>query len=175
MGINKNLIAAAASIEWAGVEAATVRGLTPQDFSAILVAEGLTIAEMFTESDVLDMSNLDMTNQAQIADRLMSQGGPLLMTLANHAPSLLARIIAVAADEEDIETATKYIAVNFSLPLQFECLAQIAYMTFNGPEGFRRFVGNVMVLVNTVQAMTSTDNKPRLIESTHSDAGSVTH
>lgn len=175
MGINRALTAASHDVTWNGEQATTVRGLTPQDFSAILVAEGLTIAEFFTNSERVNLRGINLQDTDQVASALQSQGGPLLMSLASHAPSVLARIIAVASDEEDIEEATAHVAVNFSAPLQFECLAQIARMTFNGPEGFRLFVGNVMTLVQSVRAMTSTSGAPRSLEARSSASGSAPH
>ena len=167
MGINRTITAARASVKWNGEEAAVVRGLTPADVSNILVMEGENLIALIKAFDTMDTGNVDFKNTEAVADMIMGKATPLLTSLANDAPRFLAAIIAVAArdKEDDLEELTSFVEENFTLALQFECLKDIARMTFIGPEGFRLFVGNVSALASTVAGMTSASksNKNRMI------------
>lgn len=171
MALNKALRLAKSAVEWNGEQAAEVRGLTPADVVSILTTEGDSVLGMFEAFEKIDLKGIDTKDTAAVADRLLSEGPAFLMGLAAKAPMLLARLIAVASLEEgdDLDENSAFVHDNFSLPLQFECIRHVCIQTFAGPEGFRMFLGNVMALVGTVDALTSAN--PKQNERSSSDAG----
>jgi len=174
VSINKLFLNAKQKVLWNGQEAAEVRGLTPDDFANILVVDGETLDGALQAFDSLDLAGVNPRDSNSVADAVMSQGPKVLVAVANKAPGIIARIIAVAADDNTPE-AIEAIRTGFPLPLQFEILRQISIQTFAGPEGFRLFVGNVAALVGTVGAMTSAKSMTRTPspqpEVDHSDDG----
>lgn len=164
MAINKSFGNTKTPVMWNGEEALSVRGLTPDDITKVLILEGENIADLFGTATAVDLSGVNTRDTEQLADWLMAKAPTLLMALANKSPTLLARILAVSAmeGEDDLEESAEYIRSNFTLPLQFEAAVRIAALTFAGPEGFRLFVGNVMALVETVAALTSVKTKPMI-------------
>jgi hypothetical protein len=163
MGINRNTASLSKSVSWDGNEVAVVRGLTPSNIADILIQEGESLIDLFNAFEKLDTKGVDMKDNEAVATMIMEKAVPMLATLAKDAPRFLAAIIAVAASSKDDDVAadTDFIAENFSLPLQFECLKEIARMTFVGPDGFRLFLGNVSALASTVAAMTSAPGKTK--------------
>lgn len=152
MGINKNIVSKEVAVVWGGGEVATIRALTPNAISTILVKEGQGLIDLFKAFEDMDFKNVDLNNTDAVAEMVMSRAPEFLMKVANDAPRFLATVIAVATGEED---EVDFVQKEFSFPLQFECLMQIASATFVGPEAFKAFLGNVAALASTVTAMTS--------------------
>lgn len=153
MGINKSLALATASVEWNGEEAAKVRGLSPADIGTIIAVHGEDIFEAFLSLDEFD--SLRVGSVEDVADKLMADGPKIIGKMSTAMPRLIAFVIACAADaKDDVESIEPW-----PLPLQFDCLVQIARLTFVGPEGFRVFVGNVQALVASIGAMTNAKGK----------------
>lgn len=159
MAIKKSFAMHGAPVQWGGEEAATVRGLSPNDITDIVLAEGEGILELFGLRDSIDLKGVDLKDSEAVADVLMAQGPQALIQVAQKLPLLLARIIAVAADENNEDQIIE-ISKAWPLPLQFEALAVIARMTFMGPEGFRAFVGNVSTLLSSLSAITNVKTIP---------------
>lgn len=176
MAISKSFKMHGHSVQWNGEEAATVRGLTPNDITKILLAEGEGVLGLFGLRDEIDLKGVDLKDTNAVADVLMEQGPNVLIRAASTMPLLIARIIGVAGDDDSDETVFQ-IATTWPLPLQFEILGQIARMTFVGPEGFRQFLGNVSTLMKSLGAITNVKNpSPRPGQEPESkvlDAGSL--
>lgn len=152
MAINRGIKNVRDRVLWNGEEAATVRGLTPNDVAQLLADQGRGVHVMLEASETFTFSDIDLHNKDQVADRIMEEAPRLLVHLANHLPDFLAKLIAVAAEGDDEDA--DFIRDNWSLPLQYEALRKIAVQTFSGPEGFRMFVGNVLALAETVKSLT---------------------
>ena len=143
-------------IHWQGDVVATVRAVTPADLAAILVEVGEDIGALFDLND--DVKRIDITtkDKAALADQILSKWPSLLNAVSIHFPNLIAKIIARAADEPD---AWEMVNADYSVVLQMDILAEIARLTFNDPEGFRRFVGNVLALVDLTGTLTGAGKK----------------
>lgn len=157
-------------ITWQGEVVASVRGLTPADVTAILVSVGEDLAGLFSLAEELDDVKLNPANADALADQLMQQWPKLVTAVGSHLPNVLAKLIASAADDAD---AWEMVRDHYSFVLQFEILAEIAKLTFNEPEAFRRFVGNALLLVDLGGTLTSGSKKrPKtLAVQPSSDAG----
>ena len=143
-------------INWQGEVVATVRGLTPADLAAILVSVGEDLAGLFSLAEEVDGMKLEVKDAGRLADQLLEQWPKIVTAVGSHLPNVLAQLIANAADAPD---EWEMVRDHYSFVLQFEALAEIAKLTFNDPEGFRRFVGNVLLLVDLGGTLTSGGNK----------------
>lgn len=143
-------------IPWQGEVVATVRGLSPADVTAILVSVGEDLAGLFSLAEDIDAMKLDVSNADALADQFTQQWPKIVASIGTHLPNLLAQLIARAADDAD---AWEMVRDHYSFVLQFDILAEIAKLTFNEPEGFRRFVGNVLLLVDLAGTLTSGSKK----------------
>lgn len=149
MGINKELALHSVPVMWNGQEAARLRGLNPTDILKLLAKEGNAVDVGLSAVDGFDLSDVDTQDKAALAEAIIERAPKFLMTLSNQVPGFLAGLIAVAADDPGSE---EYVQ-GWPLGLQFEALSTISRMTFNGPEGFAVFVGNVVALLGTAQGM----------------------
>lgn len=143
-------------ISWQGEVVASVRGLSPADVTAVLISVGEDIAGLFSVAEEVDKMKLNGGDAEQLADQLMSQWPKIVVAVGEHLPNVLSQLIARAAGDPD---AWEMVRDNYSFVLQFDILAEIAKLTFNSPEGFRRFVGNVLLLVDLAGTLTSKDKK----------------
>lgn len=143
-------------ITWQGEVVASVRGLTPADVTAILVSVGEDLAGLFNLAEEVDGMKLELGNAEALADQLMSQWPKFVTAIGSHLPNVLAQLIANAADDAD---AWEMVRDHYSFVLQFEILAEVAKLTFNEPEAFRRFVGNALLLVDLGGTLTSGSKK----------------
>ena len=159
MAINKSIKNVRDAVMWNGEEAASVRGLTPNDVAQLLADKGQGVHVMLEASDAFSFADIDLNDKGQVADKIMSDAPKMIVHMANNLPDFLAKVIVVAAggDDEDVE----YIRDNWPLPLQFEALRKIAVQTFSGPEGFRMFVGNVLALAGAVKNLTGGQTRAR--------------
>jgi hypothetical protein len=104
-----------------------VRGLSLQDITLLLGQHGSSMESFFDQyNGNKDQSAMDIG-----------------MNLVGKAPSLVAQIIASAADEPDM--ATKII--RFPIVVQQDALEKIARLTFDASGGPGKFVEAVMGLV----------------------------
>lgn len=174
MGINKSFATAQEKVMWGEEEAATVRGLTTTDLTNILIAEGKNIYALFEEFDSLrNTAGVDPRNTDQVADALMRNAPMLLAKIGEVAPTMLARVIAVAADDNTDEAMESIL--RFPAPLQVDVLTRIARQTFIGPEGFRVFLGNVQALVAAFAGMTNAERRAKLgMPESDSETGAAT-
>ena len=103
---------------------------------------------------------VDITWQGEVAASVRGLSpadvAALLVSVGVHLPTLMAQLIARAADAAD---DWEMVRDHYSFVLQFDILAEIAKLTFNEPEGFRRFVGNVLLLVDLAGTLTSGSKK----------------
>lgn len=143
-------------ITWQGEVVASVRGLTPADVTAILISVGEDLAGLFNVAEEVDGMKLELANADALADQLMSQWPKFVAAIGTHLPNTLAQVIANAADAPE---EWEMVRDHYSFVLQFEILAEIAKLTFNEPEAFRRFVGNALLLVDLGGTLTSGSKK----------------
>lgn len=143
-------------ITWQGEVVASVRGLTPADVTSILVAVGEDLAGLLDLAEEVDGMKLEVKDAGVLADQLMQQWPKIVSAIGTHLPNMLSQIIANAADAPD---EWEMVRDHYSFVLQFEILAEIAKLTFNEPEAFRRFVGNALLLVDLAGTLTSGSKK----------------
>ena len=142
--------------KWQREVVASVRGLSPADVAALLVSVGEDLAGLFSIAEEVDGMKLDVQNAEKLADQLMQSWPKIITSVGVHLPNLMAQLIARAADAPD---EWEMVRDHYSFVLQFDILAEIAKLTFNEPEGFRRFVGNVLLLVDLAGTLTSGSKK----------------
>lgn len=81
-----------------------------------------------------------------VAKVVQKNGSELIVELIQRFPLLIANVICVAADEpEQWENASK-----LPMPVQVEAVLAIATHTFNDVDGFKKFVGNVGAVLQSV-------------------------
>lgn len=148
--------APSASVKWDGEVVAEVRGLSPADITNILVSVGDNLAGLFSTAEDFDEIKVDTKNPDKAADQLLAAWPKLVGSFATHLPDTLATIIANAADAPE---EWEFVRDNYPMALQLEILVEIARLTFESPEGFRRFVGNALLLVNLGGTLTSGSKK----------------
>ncbi len=139
-------------ITWQGEVVASVRGLSPADVTAVLVAVGEDLGGLFNVAEEVEGMKLDLQDTERLADQLTAAWPRIVAAVGVHLPNLLSQLIARAADAPD---EWEMVRDTYSFALQFDILAAIARLTFNEPEGFRRFVGNVLLLVDLAGTLTS--------------------
>ena len=159
MGINKEIVSKKTEVQWNGAVAVTVKGLTPNDIARVLQNAGEDIAGVVGIADSLDglKSSVEGQPADDVAEILVKQVPMILQSIGTHLPELLARLIAVGAEDED---EWEFVLKEFNVGLQFECLKEIANLSFNGPEGFRMFVGNALALLDTGRTLSSATPPP---------------
>lgn len=146
-------------VEWDGEVVASVRGLAPADLARLLTIAGEDLAGVMGVAEELDKMTASTPNigAEAVADQLLASWPRLVSVVGEHLPNFIAHLIATAADAPDEWTVVRD---DYSLVLQFEILVEIAKLTFNSPEGFRRFVGNVQALVGLSGTLTGAGKKP---------------
>lgn len=81
-----------------------------------------------------------------ISKAVQDNGDAMLVELIQKFPMLIANVISVAADEPEAwETASK-----LPMPVQVEAVLAITKRTFNDVDGFKKFVGNVSAVLQSV-------------------------
>ena len=170
MAISRNITTSKA-VTWNGVEAARVRGLTPNDLQVILEAEGGSLREALNALDEVDLAGVQTSDHDAIAQRLIAAGPSIVVHLSKVLPRFLATVVVVASDgtDEDID----YVVSDWPLPLMFMALSDIAALTFSGPEGFRTFVGNVSALAGLSKTLVGADKNTGTAGSTRSESGAT--
>lgn len=154
MGINKSLKQNPVPVMWGDEEAAVVRGLLPSDIADIVRLAGHRIHDILATLDELDIVKAGGTVE-EAADRLIDELPKAISRISMSVPELVALIIAYAADEADPSTID-YIRDTWPVSVQADALASIARETFVDDEGFRRFVGNVVAVLQSGNALVST-------------------
>lgn len=173
MAINKALKLKKVPVMWEGEEAAVIRGLVPNDIAQIIRLAGERIHDVLAaieEHDMLKSSNTPIEEKAQ---QILDELPKTIQRISASVPEFVALIIAYAAGAGDDQEAVDHIRNEWSIALQFECLAQIARETFVDEKGFRAFVGNVVALLNSGNVLTSGAKAKKLTgrERGTSDAG----
>ena len=163
-------------VEWQGEVAAEVRGLSPADLAGILTAVGEELSGAFDLAEDIDRMKLRGDNSpvdaGMLADKLMSDWPSIVQAVGVHMPNVLSKIIAHAGGEPD---SWEMVRDTYGFALQFEILVEIAKLTFNSPEAFKRFVGNVLALVDLSGTLTSAStNRPKTRDARPSLAGGST-
>ncbi len=145
-----------AEIRWQGEVVATVRHLAPADVAAILVTVGEDIAGLLGIAENIDAIKQNTTSQDALADQLLAQWPKVLNAVLEHMPNLMAQIIARAAGEPD---SCEMVRDDYPITIQVQALTEIASLTFDGPEGFKLFVGNVLLLLDLGGKLSSSGKK----------------
>lgn len=161
--LSKSITKREAKIYWGDGDdpVAIVRPLSPDDFCQILVDLSEDVGGIFDAWDRIDKIDLKAgrANPEFLAEQIISVLPSALAQLRVHLPSVLARIVARAADEPD---AWEYVRDNYDANLQFMILAEVARITFINVTGFKAFMGNVVALVGVAEQMTSAKKAPQL-------------
>jgi hypothetical protein len=166
MGINKEFFAPTEAVLWNGVEACTLRGITPDDLARVMVENAAEVEELFTLMERDDtLKGISMDDPQAAMKAMQANGAQFFALLVNKVPVLVAKIIAVAADDPG---EWEHVRKNFVLPLQFECLQIAAKLTFVDSNGFKTFLGNVLALVGKA----SGDQRAKTIEHQTDSPGS---
>jgi hypothetical protein len=123
------------TVETAGGEFA-VRGLSLPDIAEIFEAERAPLSKLFGEIAVDGAGGVLLDDMAGLA-----------VKLASVAPSVVARIIASAADEED-ET----IALELPFPVQIDALEKIGRLTFATEGAAKKVMETIIRMVKGANA-----------------------
>ena len=140
------------TVLWQGEVVAEIRGLNPEDISSILVTAGEDLAGVFSAAEEFETIDFKESSTEMVAEQLMAQWPKLVAGVATHLPDVLAKIVACAADSPD---EWEMVRDEYPFALQFEILVVLGRLTFDSPEGFKRFVGNVLLLVDLAGKLTS--------------------
>lgn len=128
-------------VDLGGGNSIEVRGLGMEDVSFLVSVHSDdmdAVVEMFRPKSSGPITPDSIVKKAQEDDGMIAG---LLQTF----PLLAANIIAVACDEPDqLSTARR-----LPLPKQTEALIEIARLTFEDAEGFKKFVGNVAAVLRS--------------------------
>lgn len=159
MGINKSVRRRKETVEWDGEEIADVRALGADDLAAIFTRVSDATAEIFS---VVEESEFSMQGRSaeEVADFMLGQLPNLVSRVSSNLPELLAEIVIVASGDEDPEAA-RIVRDEWSLPMQMEGVACVFRATFVDDNAFRAFVGNVVALLKTGNALSSAPKKPQ--------------
>jgi hypothetical protein len=145
MALNKEFFAPKTEIKHGDVVLCDVRGLTADDIARIVTesaADVETMLTLFEQNDTL--KGISQDDPESVALALQSNGKNLFTALITKVPELVARVIAIAADDPE---DWKHVQKNFPLPAQLNALTEAARLTFVDGNGFKAFVGNVMALL----------------------------
>lgn len=150
MGINRDFSFETHELRLKEKTVATLRGISADDISTLLVQETENVEKIFDsiENHMADTSsdiNLDDPNA--VAAALRDQSKPMIDAVLKQAPRVLAKIIAIAADDLDAWPSV----AKWPIPVQLEALTQIMRLTFTDGADFRTFVGNVLGLAQIVR------------------------
>ena len=177
MGINREFLTSKEAVYWNSIEVGSIRVLSAQDIALLMVKGGDLIAGLFLDFDKADLQKFITDDPDKLADMITEIAPRLLGGVALKAPDLVAMIIAIASDSEEIEQDMVHIMANWPIALQLDYLSRLARMSFVDPEGFRVFVGNALALVSSIEVLTGAQStkKGSLISSepaqNDSDAG----
>lgn len=121
-----------------------VRGLNLDDVSFLVQVHrddvDKIIAAFRSEVPSLDPEAVD----AAVRER----GNAMISVLLQHFPIVAGNVIAVASDEpEQWDVAQK-----LPVPVQIDALVKVAKLTFNDFDGFKKFLGNVLAVVQSAKA-----------------------
>jgi hypothetical protein len=150
MGINRDFSFETHEVQVKGKTVATLRGICADDISTLLVQETENVEKIFDtiENHMSNTSSdIDVNDPNAVAAALQAQAKPMIEAVLKQAPRVLAKIIAVAADDIDAWPSV----VKWPLPVQMEALTQIMRLTFTDGADFKTFVGNVLGLAQIVR------------------------
>lgn len=154
MGINRDSLAFKEEFVFGDIHYGTIRAIVPQDIALLLTTFEGSFSEMFKGVESLDLKSLEVKDSNKLADQLIERGPKFLMALAQNVPNLLARLIAIAADD-DAEDVIDAIQAGMPMPVQFAYVTRLCELSFLNVRGFSEFVGNVSALIKTAEALTS--------------------
>lgn len=157
MGINKATRRRKETVTWDGEEIAEVRALGADDLAAIFSRVSDATAEIFS---VVEESEFSMQGRSaeEVADFMLGQLPNLVSRVSRNIPELLAEIVLVASGDDDPEAA-RIVRDEWSLPMQMEGVSCVFRATFVDDNAFRAFVGNVVALLKTGNALSSAPKK----------------
>lgn len=138
-----------------GEVVASVGPISPAIIAQLLVEAGEDLAATLQIADDIDAMRGEGSEPGEIADKLLQKWPSIVTVVGTHLPGFISKVIAHCAGEPE---QWKMVEEDYSLVLQFDILVEIAKITFVDPEGFRRFVGNVLALVDLSRRLTRDDN-----------------
>jgi hypothetical protein len=146
MGI-KDFYVPKKKVEFDGKLVCEVRGITPDDIARIVSQNAKDmdkLVEMFAKDKAF--AKINPADAASLASVVDDNSSAMFGQVILQVPDLVARLIAVASDEDDAETI-EHIKKNLPILIQFDAVVAIAEATFINKDVFKDFVGKVMALV----------------------------
>lgn len=166
MAINKEFFAPREAVKYNGIEVCDVRGITPDDLARIMVENAADVEQVFTMLERDDtLKDIAKDDPEAVMGAMKTHGKSFFNMLITKVPELIAKIIAVAADDPE---GYDHIRKNFVLPVQLEAITTVAKLTFVDSNGFKAFLGNVLALAGKSDETTSAT----MIESPTASSGS---
>lgn len=144
----KNYTAPRKDIPLGNGESVSVRGLNLEDISFLVQvhhADVDRLVETF-RGRLQGAASGGQVDPAKVEQAIRDNSSGMLVNFVQHFPLLVANVIALAADEPNAwENATK-----LPIPVQTEAVVEIARLTFEDYNGFKKFVGNVVAAAQSV-------------------------
>lgn len=143
-------------IELGNDNSLSVRGLNLEDISYLVQVHQGDVDNLVSafRGAVGDAKTAD-----GVAAAVQADGDKMVFSLIQQFPLLAANLIATAADEPEAWDA----ATKLPVPKQIEALIAIAKNTFEDVDGFKKFVGNVSAVLQSVAKQ-----KPQVTKATKS-------
>lgn len=131
----------------------SVRGLSLEDITFLVsVHKGDmdALVEMFrTQALAHDVTKAGSKLDPAIIDSAVRKSGDkMIQSFLQQFPLLAANVIAVASDEPEAWQVARHLP----LPVQVEAILATARLTFEDAEGFKKFVGNVIAVLQSASA-----------------------
>lgn len=160
MAVNKNYRKKEIPVLWDGETLATVTALGADDIGNIMASASGAVAELLSTWEEGEFA-LKGKKPEEMADAILDVLPGIVKQLLSNIPELVAAVIAQAAGDDDPEAA-RVISEEWSFPAQMEGLACVARATFVDDTAFRAFVGNVVALLGSANALTANSSaKPK--------------
>lgn len=150
MALNKNYFVATRKVMFGDQEIGTFRGVTPNDIARVLSENAADMDELVSlvRRDQA-FAKIDHADAARIAAMAEENADMLFGKIVLQVPNLVAKVIAVAADEPE---SADFIRDNVPLPAQFDAMLAIAELTFVSTKNFKDFLGKTMALVGNLKS-----------------------
>lgn len=105
------------------------------------------LAGLFTDAKDEMMEAMGMYDGMASSGEVTNEA--LGLALVKQFPKLVAKVIAYAADEPESEEQ----AAKLPLPIQLDALVTISDLTFSEPDALKKFIGQVMSLIQKAKTL----------------------
>lgn len=129
----------------------SVRGLCLEDIGFLVSVhrdDVDAIVEAFRGKALKGASANTPLDPSAIEAAVRDNSDELLSTLLQQFPLVVANVIALACDEPDEWQNARRLP----MPTQMEAVIEIARLTFEDAEGFKKFMGNVLAVLRSAGA-----------------------